>query len=151
MAPIDHSETNAVIQITPSISIDENEIEEHFVRAPGPGGQKVNKTESAVQLRFNAQASPSLSDAVFSRLKPLAGRRMTRDGIIVITANRFRSQEQNRRDALDRLVTLLRSAAISPKYRRATKPSKASRQRRLDSKLHRSNIKKKRGKIGRGE
>ena len=138
-----------MMQITSSIGIDENEIEEHFIRAPGPGGQKVNKTESAVQLRFNARKSPALSNAVFLRLKPLAGRRMTRDGVIVITANRFRAQEQNRRDAMDRLIDLIRKAAVPPKYRRPTKPSKGVKQRRLDSKRRQSDIKKIRGKVSR--
>ena len=138
-----------MIPITPSIGIDENEIEEHFIRAPGPGGQKVNKTESAVQLRFNARKSPALSNAVFLRLKPLAGRRMTRDGVIVITANRFRAQEQNRRDALDRLIDLIRKAAVPPKVRRPTKPSRGAKQRRLDSKRRQSDIKKIRGKVSR--
>ena len=138
-----------MIRITPSIGIDENEIEEHFIRAPGPGGQKVNKTESAVQLRFNARKSPALSNAVFLRLKPLAGRRMTRDGVIVITANRFRAQEQNRRDAMDRLIDLIRKAAVPPKYRRPTKPSKGVKQRRRDSKRRQSDIKKIRGKVSR--
>jgi len=135
-----------MIEITPSISIDDNEIEEHFIRSPGPGGQKVNKTESAVQLRYNARTSPSLSNPVFLRLKPLAGRRMTKDGVIVITANRFRTQEANRRDAMDRLITLIREAAVSPKHRRPTRPSKRVKQRRLDSKRHQSNIKKGRSK-----
>jgi len=135
-----------MIQITPSISINENEIEEQFIRSPGPGGQKVNKTESAVQLRFNARSSPALSDAIFLRLKPLAGRRMTRDGVIVITANRFRAQEQNRRDAMERLIALIREAAVPPKYRRPTKPSKGAIQSRLDSKRRQSEIKKRRGK-----
>ena len=137
-----------MIEITPSIAIDENEIEEHFIRSPGPGGQKVNKTESAVQLRFHARNCPALSDAVFSRLKPLAGRRMTRDGVIVITANRFRTQEQNRRDALDRLIALIRQAAVPPKHRRPTRPSRAARQRRLDSKRRQSDIKKRRSRVG---
>ncbi|MCZ6773822.1 MAG: alternative ribosome rescue aminoacyl-tRNA hydrolase ArfB [Proteobacteria bacterium] len=135
-----------MIQITPSISINENEIEEHFIRSPGPGGQNVNKTESAVQLRFNARSSSALSNAIFLRLKPLAGRRMTRDGVIVITANRFRAQEQNRRDAMDRLIALIREAAVPPKYRRPTKPSKGAIQSRLDSKRRQSEIKKRRGK-----
>ena len=138
-----------MIQITPSISIDENEIKEHFIRAPGPGGQKVNKTASAVQLRFNARTSPALSNAVFLRLKPLAGRRMTRDGVIVISANRFRTQEQNRRDAVDRLIELIRKAAIPPKYRRPTQLSRAAKQRRHDSKRRQSKIKKERGKVSR--
>ncbi len=136
-----------MIQVTPSISLDENEIEEHFVRSPGPGGQKVNKTESAVQLRFNARASSALSNAVFLRLKSLAGRRMTKLGVVVITANRFRTQELNRRDALDRLVALVREAAQPPKLRRATKPSKGAMQRRLDSKRRQSDLKKVRGKV----
>ena len=140
-----------MIQITPSISIDENEIEENFIRAPGPGGQKVNKTESAVQLRFDARTSPTLSETVFFRLKPLAGRRMTKDGVIVITANRFRTQEANRRDAISRLIALISEAAVEPKHRRPTKPSKGVKQRRLDSKRRQSNIKKDRGKVGRDD
>ncbi len=140
-----------MIQITPSISIDENELEEHFIRAPGPGGQKVNKTESAVQLRFNARRSAALSNAVFLRLKSLAGRRMTGDGIIVITANRFRAQERNRADALERLIALIQDAAIPPKYRRSTKPSKGAKLRRLDNKRRQSNTKKGRGKVSRDD
>ena len=136
-----------MIQITPSISINENEIEESFVRAPGPGGQKVNKTESAVQLRFNARTSRSLSEVVFLRLKTLSGRRMTRHGVIVITARRFRSQEENRRDALDRLIALISKAAVVPKHRRPTKPSKRAKQRRLDNKRHQSDTKKDRSKV----
>lgn len=137
-----------MIKITPSISIDESEIEEHFIRAPGPGGQKVNKTESAVQLRFDARHSNALSNAVFLRLRPLAGRRMTRDGIVVITANRFRTQDQNRRDALERLVALIREAAVPPKIRRPTRPSKGVKRRRLDSKRRQGDLKKGRGKAG---
>ena len=136
-----------MIEITPSISIGENEIEEQFIRSPGPGGQKVNKTESAVQLRFDARTSPALSNAVFLRLKPLAGRRMTKDGVVVITANQFRTQELNRRDALDRLIVLIRAAATPPKHRRPTKPSKGAKQRRLDGKRRQSNLKKVRGKV----
>lgn len=136
-----------MIQITSSIGINESEVEEHFIRSPGPGGQKVNKTESAVQLRFNARKCTSLSNAVFMRLKALAGRRMTKDGVIVITANSFRTQESNRRDAVDRLIALIREAAVPPKYRRATKPSKGVKQRRLDSKRRQSDLKKIRGKV----
>lgn len=138
---------HAMIKVTPSISIGENEIEEHFIRSPGSGGQKVNKTESAVQLRFNARTSPALSNAVFLRLKLLAGRRMTKDGVVVITANQFRTQKLNRRDALDRLIDLIRAAASAPKHRRPTKPSKGARSRRLDTKRRQSNLKKVRGKI----
>lgn len=136
-----------MIEVTPSISISEAEIEEHFIRSPGSGGQKVNKTESAVQLRFNARASPALSNSVFLRLKLLAGRRMTIDGIVIITAHQLRTQELNRRDALDRLIALIRAAAMAPKHRRPTKPSKGAKQRRLDSKRRNSNLKKVRGKI----
>lgn len=136
-----------MIQITPSISISETEIEEAFIRASGPGGQKVNKTESAVQLRFNARTSSSLSNAVFLRLKPLAGRRMTKDGVIVITANQYRTQEQNRHDAMDRLIALIREAAAPPRHRVATRPSKGQKQRRLDSKRRQSDLKKTRGRV----
>lgn len=136
-----------MIGVTPSISLQESEIEEHFIRSSGPGGQKVNKTESAVQLRFNARASASLSNAVFLRLKRLAGRRMTQDGVIVISANRFRTQEQNRQDALDRLTALIREAATPPKHRVATRPSKAAKQRRLDGKRRTASLKKTRGRV----
>lgn len=135
-----------MIEVTPSISIGENEVEEHFIRAPGAGGQKVNKTESAVQLRFNARASAGLSNAVFLRLKTIAGRRMNKDGVVVITANQFRTQELNRRDALDRLIAMIRDAATPPKQRRPTKPSKGAKQRRLDSKRRQGDLKKTRGR-----
>lgn len=136
-----------MIDITSTISLSEDEIEEHFIRSPGSGGQKVNKTATAVQLRFNARNSPSISNAVFFRLKPLAGRRMTRDGIIVIEAHRYAAQERNRQDALDRLVALIRQAASPPKPRRKTKPSRAAKQRRLDGKRQKSSIKKGRGRV----
>ena len=138
-----------MIRITPSLAIDEAEIEEHFIRAPGPGGQKVNKTESAVQLRFDAGHSPAISPAVYTRLRPLAGRRLTKDGVLVITANRFRSQERNREDALERLIDLLRRATVTQKRRRPTRPSKAAKQRRLEGKRQRSGIKKARGRVAR--
>jgi len=137
-----------MIIVTPSIALPESEVEESFIRAPGPGGQHVNKTESAVQLRFNARKSAALSNAVFLRLKVLAGRRMTQSGVIVITANRFRSQERNRADARERLVDLIRRAAVVPKHRRPTKPTRASKQRRLEGKSRRGDIKKGRGKPG---
>jgi ribosome-associated protein len=138
-----------MIEITPSIRIGENEIEEHFIRAPGPGGQKVNKTATAVQLRFDARSSSGIPNAVFLRLKRLAGRRMTRDGLIVISANRFRTQEQNRRDALDRLIGLIAQAATAPAVRRPTKPSKAAIKRQAEHKRRRSQIKKDRGRVTR--
>ncbi len=137
-----------MIEVTPSISLGENEIEERFIRSPGAGGQKVNKTATAVQLRFYARHSPALSNAVFLRLKTLAGRRMTREGVIVISANQFRTQEQNRRDALDRLVKLIREAATPPKYRRPTRPPRAAKKRRLEGKRRQGLVKKLRGRVG---
>lgn len=136
-----------MIRITSSIAIDESDIEERFIRSPGPGGQKVNKTESAVQLRFDARHCKGLSNAVYLRLKRIAGTRMTRDGVIVITANRFRTQDRNRQDAMDRLIELIQEAAHPPKYRRPTKPTKASNRRRLDSKKRQSSVKKGRGRV----
>jgi ribosome-associated protein len=123
-----------MIEITPEIALDERELTERFVRASGPGGQNVNKVSTAVQLRFDARRSPSLPDDVRARLEQLAGGQMTADGEIVITARRFRTQERNRQDALDRLVTLIRRAAQPPTPRTPTKPTRASRQRRLDAK-----------------
>jgi ribosome-associated protein len=137
-----------MIKVTEAISLNESEIEEDFIRSPGPGGQHVNKTESAVQLRFNARQSPALSNAVYLRLVPLAGSRLTKDGVIVITANQFRERERNREDALARLVDLIRAAAIPPRRRRATKPTKGSKERRLEGKQRRSSTKKDRGRPG---
>lgn len=136
-----------MIEITPTIALDPREITETFIRSPGPGGQNVNKTESACQLRFDARHSRALSNATFLRLKILAGRRMTQDGVIVITANTFRTQIQNRKDALDRLVDLIREAAIPPKYRRPTKPSKNANAKRVDEKKQRGQTKKGRGRV----
>ena len=132
-----------MIQITHRISLDEKEIEESFVRSSGPGGQNVNKVESAVQLRFDARRSPSLPDDVSVRLQKLAGSRLTLDGVIVIIAQTHRSQERNRADALDRLVALIREAAKPPPpKRRPTKPTKGSKERRLEGKAKRSDTKK---------
>ena len=130
-----------MIPVTDSIAIDEREIEESFVRSSGPGGQNVNKVASAVQLRFDVRRSRSLANDVAIRLMKLAGRRMTQDGVIVITAQRFRSQEQNRQDALERLIELIRQAAVRPTPRRKTKPTLASKKRRLEGKTRRSQVK----------
>ena len=137
-----------MIPVTAAIALAEDEIEEHFIRSPGPGGQHVNKVETAVQLRFNAADSPALSEAVLGRLRSLAGKRMTRDGVVVITARRFRSQDRNRQDALARLVDLIRQAATPIVHRRPTKPTRGSKQRRLDTKQRRSTIKKSRSTVG---
>ena len=130
-----------MIRITDAIALDEREIEETFIRSSGPGGRNVNKLATAVQLRFDVRRSPSLPNDVAVRLIRLAGRRMTKDGVIVILAQRHRTQERNRQDALDRLVELIRQATVVPIPRRPTKPTKASKQRRLDSKKRRASIK----------
>jgi ribosome-associated protein len=132
----------ARINITPTISIDENELDEHFVQASGPGGQNVNKVATAVQLRFDVERSPSLPEDVRRRLKALSGRRLTQNGVLVIDARRFRTQERNRADARERLAALIRDAATPPKPRRATRPTLASRKKRLESKAQRSQVKK---------
>lgn len=133
-----------MIRITSEIGLDEAEAQFHFVRSSGPGGQKVNKVATAAQLRFDAARSPCLPDDVRQRLMRLAGRRLTDKGVIVIDARRFRTQERNRQDALDRLVGLIRRAAAPPKRRRKTKPSPASRQRRLEDKRRRAELKRSR-------
>jgi ribosome-associated protein len=134
MAPPRSVGSIVMLRITPTLTIDDSAIEFAFVTASGPGGQNVNKVASAVQLRFDAANCAALSRPQYERLIRLAGRRMTKDGVIVIQAQRFRSQEQNRRDALDRLVTLLAAAATAPKARRKTRPTRAAKERRLTAK-----------------
>jgi ribosome-associated protein len=130
-----------MIRITDQISIDEGELEESFVRSSGPGGQNVNKLSTAVQLRFDVRRSPSLPNDVAIRLMRLAGKRLTKDGVLVLIAQNHRTQERNRAEAQERLVALIQEAAVRPVPRRATKPTKASKQRRIDSKKRRSGIK----------
>ncbi len=134
------------IQITAQIAIDENELEEHFIQASGPGGQNVNKVATAVQLRFDVAHSPSLPQDVRHRLMALCGQRLTQNGVLVLTARRHRRQERNRAEARARLVELIREACVPPKPRRPTRPTLASKRRRLETKAVRSNLKRLRTK-----
>ncbi|MBI3396803.1 MAG: aminoacyl-tRNA hydrolase [Spirochaetia bacterium] len=133
-----------MIEVTPSISLNEKELEYQFIRASGPGGQNVNKTSTAVQLRFNVYRSASLPPDVRTRLIRLCGRRLTNEGEMVIEARRQRSQEQNRKDALERLVELIRRAAHRPKIRRKTKPTRAAKEKRIKTKQIRGTTKQRR-------
>jgi ribosome-associated protein len=132
----------AKIRVTAEIAIDEAELEESFVLASGPGGQNVNKVASAVQLRFDVGCSPSLPWEVKQRLGALAGRRLTKDGVLVLEASRFRDQARNRADARERLVQLIRQATVAPKKRKPTRPTRASRERRIEHKKGRSKVKR---------
>jgi len=136
-----------MIYVTDSISLHENEIQLDFIRASGPGGQNINKVSSAVQLRFDAANSYALNEEIRDRLKQIAGHRMTADGILIIKAQRYRTQDRNREDAIERLVTLIRQAAEKPRQRRQTKPSRAAKQKRLTSKRHRGEIKRRRRSV----
>jgi ribosome-associated protein len=135
------------IDVTPSFSLPDDSVTLRFIRASGPGGQNVNKVASAVQLRFDPSLCPGLWPNALTRLQRLAGRRLTESGEIVISAQRFRTQEHNKRDALDRLVDMVSQALIEPKARRATKPTRASKERRLVTKQQRGSVKTMRGRV----
>jgi ribosome-associated protein len=136
-----------MLQITPRLAIDESELDERFVRSSGPGGQNVNKVATAVELRFDAARSAAIDDAFRERLRRIAGTRMTADGVVVIDARRYRTQAQNREDARARLAELLREAASPPRPRRRTRPTAASKKRRIDAKVRRAETKKTRGRV----
>ncbi len=131
-----------LIPIAPGIAFDPREVEENFIRASGPGGQNVNKVSSAVQVRLNLRRAGTLPEALRDRAEALGGRRVTAEGVLVITAQRHRSQDRNRQDALERIVALLREAAVKPVIRRDTKPTKAARRRRTDAKVLRGEVKR---------
>ena len=135
-----------MISVTPHISLDENELELTFVRSSGPGGQNVNKVATAVQLRFDVARSPSLPGDVRVRLMARAGKKLTREGVLILTARRFRTQERNRADAIERLVEMIRAAATPPKRRRKTKPTRASKHQRVEEKRRHSSTKRLRGR-----
>jgi ribosome-associated protein len=136
-----------MLRVNDAIVIDESELDERFVRASGPGGQNVNKVATAVELRIDAMRSPALSDDVRRRLRNLAGSRMSEDGIVLIDARRYRTQSQNRQDARERLAELIRQAAVAPRRRRKTRPTAASKERRILSKRRRSDTKRGRGRV----
>ena len=136
-----------MIEVSPTLTIDDAELEERFVRASGPGGQNVNKVATAVELRFDAAKSPKISDEVRERLRAIAGTRMTADGVLVIDARRHRTQAQNREDARQRLAELLRQAIVKPKRRRKTRPPKGAVEKRVQSKKRRAETKRGRGRV----
>lgn len=136
------------IEIAPGVTIGEDELIENFIRSSGPGGQNVNKVATAVQMRFDAANSPSLNEGTRARLMKLAGSRLTQDGVILINAVRFRTQERNRADAIARLQAMVDEASVAPVYRVPTRPTRASKERRLEGKAKRSGVKAARGKPG---
>lgn len=136
-----------MIVVTPEIAVGDDELIETFIRAQGPGGQNVNKVSSAVQLRFDVRRSRSLPDAVAVRLMKLAGSKLTQDGVLILTAQRFREQERNRADARARLIAMIAAAAVAPMKRRASRPTAASKQRRLTGKTVRAKVKMARGRV----
>jgi len=140
-----------MLQITRRLAIDESELALVFIRSPGPGGQNVNKVASAVQLRFDVRRSPSLPDEVRERLTRLAGRRLSSAGVLILTGRRFRTQERNREDVLERFIALVRRAAIRPRARRPTQPTAVSRVRRMNEKRRRGEVKRGRGAVRRIE
>ena len=140
-----------MIAVTPDISIDDSEVQFDFVRASGPGGQNVNKVATAVQLRFSVADSPSLSEAVRRRLVRIAGRRVTRDGVLIIEAKRYRNQQRNRHDAVEQFTALFRKAVKAPKVRRSTKPTAAAKRRRMERKRRRSLTKRRRRPVSRDD
>ena len=137
----------SLLRVTEAIWLEENELEERFVLSSGPGGQNVNKVASAVELRFDAAHSPALPEDVRVRLRTLAGRRMTKDGVLVLHGNRFRDQQRNRDDVRARLIDLIARAAVRPKPRKRTKPTRAAREKRLQEKKAHSRLKQTRGKV----
>ena len=135
-----------MLKVSENIYINEDEIDVRFIRSPGPGGQHVNKVESAVQIRFNAKNCSAIDQPMFTRLKKLSGQRMTSDGVVILTANSSRSQTRNREEVFDRLIDLLKQATFVPKKRKKTRPSLASKTRRLEGKKRKGSIKQLRGK-----
>jgi len=139
------------LEIAPDLAIDDSELDISFIQAGGPGGQNVNKVATAAQLRFDARQSLSLPNEIKARLQALAGARLTREGVIVITARQYRSQDRNRQDAVARLLDLIRRASVRPVRRRATKPSAGEREKRLEAKTRRAGIKKGRARPDKDE